>query len=124
MQNCLCHILQVAAFLLTNPVTSLSCMGSLQQWGLAFDNRMPALGARRLPEAALQRMAAEMSPLTVFPGQDLSHQGETADHIFVLAEGAPRPCRQPVLKPERPRSSARAGGQACPLCVASGERPS
>ncbi|KAK9841010.1 hypothetical protein WJX81_005273 [Elliptochloris bilobata] len=40
-----------------------------------------------LPEAALQRMAAEMSPLTVFPGQDLSHQGEAADRIFVLAEG-------------------------------------
>ncbi len=52
---------------------------------------MTALGARRLPEAALQRMAAEMSPLTVFPGQDLSHQGEAADRIFVLAEGVPRP---------------------------------
>ena len=45
--------------------------------------------ACRLPEAALQRMAAEMLPLTVFPGQDLSHQGEAADRIFVLAEGAP-----------------------------------
>lgn len=32
-------------------------------------------------------MAAEMAPLTVFPGQDLSHQGEAADRIFVLAEG-------------------------------------
>jgi len=40
-------------------------------------------------------MAAEMAPLTVFPGQDLSHQGEAADRIFVLAEGArprPAPC--------------------------------
>ena len=50
--------------------------------------------ACRLPEAALQRMAAEMAPLTVFPGQDLSHQGEAADRIFVLAEGRVPPCRQ------------------------------
>src|SRR5438270_355836 len=43
-------------------------------------------------------MAAEMSPLTVFPGQDLVHQGEAADRIFVLADGARGP---PAALPPR-----------------------
>lgn len=91
--------------------------------------------ARRLPAEALQRMAAEMSPLTVFPGQDLSHQGEAADRIFVLAEGArargPRPCRPPGCRRQAPESAplcgpgnGKAGSRLWPLaCPIVAETP-